>query len=79
MERFTGIKEMPARNWIAETTEEEWIPQHRIKYFNRVDENGDTEVVWDREKRIDKIFGSGWNARDETDIRPEDGDADLTV
>jgi uncharacterized protein (UPF0248 family) len=56
LERFEGIKENSASEWIQnrEVTEEEWIPLHRIKYFKRGE-----EVVWDREKRIDLIFGSG--------------------
>ena len=73
LERFDGIKEMPAHNWISDTTNEEWIPLHRIKYFKRVDENGVSWVVWDREKRIDKIFGSGWNTADGTDFLSEYG------
>jgi uncharacterized protein (UPF0248 family) len=56
LERFEGIKEMPMSKWIRETSDEDFIPQHRIKYFKR---STDGEVVWDREGRIDKIFGSG--------------------
>ena len=43
-------------NWVRETSDEEFIPQQRIRYIKR---NSDGEVVWDREARIDKIFGSG--------------------
>lgn len=42
--------------WIRESTDEEFIPQHRIKYFKR---EGDGEIVWNRDERIDKIFGTG--------------------
>ena len=56
LERFDGIKEMPVDFWIQESTDEEFIPQHRIKYFKRV---GSGEVVWSREGRTDRIFGSG--------------------
>jgi len=56
LERFAGIKEMPMSEWIRETSDEDFIPQHRIKYFKR---SSDGEVVWDREGRLDKIFGSG--------------------
>lgn len=56
MERFEGLKEMPLKMWLTESTEEDFIPQHRIKYFKTID-NGD--VVWNRDERIDKIFGSG--------------------
>ncbi|EXJ90733.1 poly(A) polymerase [Capronia coronata CBS 617.96] len=78
LERFDGIKEMPASSWIAESTEEDWIPQHRIKYFKRTLDNGEREMVWDREKRIDKIFGSGLGSADEADVRSEDGGVRLT-
>ncbi|KAK5051329.1 hypothetical protein LTR84_002981 [Exophiala bonariae] len=77
LERFDGIKETPARNWITEVTEEDWIPQHRIKYFKRVSKDGNSEVVWDRDQRIDKIFGSGENGAAEDDLRSEDGGVDL--
>ena len=56
LERFDGVKEMPWALWLDESTEEDFIPQHRIKYFKRV---GTGEVGWDREGRIDKIFGTG--------------------
>jgi hypothetical protein len=77
-ERFEGIKEMPARNWISESTDEEWIPQHRIKYFKKICEGGDHDIVWDRETRVDKIFGTGAGAsrideNDQVDIASEDG------
>ncbi|KIW70265.1 hypothetical protein PV04_02549 [Phialophora macrospora] len=78
LERFEGIKEMPARSWISESTDEEWIPQHRIKYFKKICEGGDHEIVWDRETRVDKIFGTGAGARcvdenDKVDIASENG------
>lgn len=78
LERFDGIKETPASNWITEVTEEEWIPQHRIKYFKRVAQNGDSKVVWDRDHRIDKIFGSGVSSMAGDDVRSEDGGVGLT-
>ena len=56
LERFAGLKEMPLTLWLDESTEEDFIPQHRIKYFKRA---GTGEVVWDRDERIDKIFRSG--------------------
>lgn len=52
--------EMPLATWVTETSDEDFIPQHRIKYFKR---NTDGEIVWDREARIDKIFGSGLTGR----------------
>lgn len=67
LERFEGIKEMPAQNWISESTNEEWIPQHRIKYFKRVSDDGDAEIVWDRERRVDKVFGSSLQSSDDVE------------
>ncbi|KIY02427.1 uncharacterized protein Z520_02566 [Fonsecaea multimorphosa CBS 102226] len=82
LERFAGVKEIPATNWISEVTEEEWIPQHRIKYFKRLCDDGESEIVCDREKRIDKIFGSGLKVSDsdndeKADILSEDGGVSL--
>lgn len=57
LDRFDGLREMPLDSWVPESTEEEWIPQHRIKYFK--DARGG--VVWHRDQRIDEIFGSGSN------------------
>jgi hypothetical protein len=59
--------------WIKESTDEEWIPQHRIRYFKRLGDRGEgderagvrgdderkEEIVWHRDERIDLIFGSG--------------------
>lgn len=59
LERFEGIMEMPARSWIHESTDEDWIPQHRIKYIKRIDQSGREEIVWNRETKTDKIFRSG--------------------
>lgn len=59
LERFEGIKEMPVVSWIKDFTDEEWIPQHRIKYFKRSVPGADSEIVWDRDARIDTVFGSG--------------------
>lgn len=48
------IKEKPAADWASETTDEEFIPEHRIEYFKR-----DGEIIWDKSSRIDKVFNSG--------------------
>ena len=56
LDRFEGLKEIPVDLWLSETTEEDFVPQHRIQYFKRV---SDGTEVWDREKRIDLVFGSG--------------------
>lgn len=48
------IKEKPAADWSSETTDEEFIPEHRIEYFKR-----SGEVIWDKSSRVDKVFNSG--------------------
>ncbi|RMZ77144.1 hypothetical protein DV737_g4484, partial [Chaetothyriales sp. CBS 132003] len=57
LDRFGGCLERSALSWISDSTDEEWIPQHRIRYFKKV-AAGVEEIVWDRDKRIDKVFGS---------------------
>ncbi|KAJ6258333.1 hypothetical protein Dda_6373 [Drechslerella dactyloides] len=54
-DRFRGVLEMPVDNWRTEASDEEFVPMHRVVYFR---EKGG-EVVWDREKRVDRVFGSG--------------------
>ena len=54
------VMEMDVSAWKGggDFTDEEWIPQHRILYFRRkADEPG--RRIWDREKRLDRLFGSG--------------------
>ena len=54
------VMEMDVSSWKGggDFTDEEWIPQHRILYFRRKgDEPG--RKIWDREKRLDRLFGSG--------------------
>ncbi|KFY98819.1 hypothetical protein V500_01547 [Pseudogymnoascus sp. VKM F-4518 (FW-2643)] len=55
-DRFSGTREIAVDQWKTEQTEEEFIPQHRILYFQR---RSDGVVVWERETRRDDIFGSG--------------------
>ncbi|KAL8806825.1 MAG: hypothetical protein Q9182_001085 [Xanthomendoza sp. 2 TL-2023] len=57
-DRHCGIMWKGVAEWleIKETEEEDFIPQHRIRYFKR---QSDDHVVWDRVKRVDEIFGSG--------------------
>ncbi|KAJ5779987.1 hypothetical protein N7457_005147 [Penicillium paradoxum] len=58
VDRFEGQLEVTMGSWKKETTDEEFIPQHRVLYIRHT--NGD--VVWDRKRRIDKIFWSGNSA-----------------
>ncbi|KAL8847323.1 MAG: hypothetical protein Q9221_007639 [Calogaya cf. arnoldii] len=55
-DRHVGIMWKGVDEWLNTIEEEDFIPLHRIKYFKR---RSDDHVVWDREKRIDDIFGSG--------------------
>ncbi|KAJ0420597.1 hypothetical protein BJY00DRAFT_284115 [Aspergillus carlsbadensis] len=55
-DRFLGEREMPVAQWKAELTDEAFIPGHRILYFRR---KSDGLRVWDRERRVDLVFGSG--------------------
>lgn len=63
LERFEGIKEMPASNWIRDFSDEDWIPMHRVRYVKRVrceeksDAGPEVGVVWDRDGRVD-LFGA---------------------
>ena len=55
-DRHDGVQELCVSLWKSDTTDEEFIPQHRIKYFKR---KSDGVVVWDRFMRLDLVFGSG--------------------
>ena len=54
------VMEMDVSSWKGggDFTDEEWIPQHRILYFRRKGDEPERRV-WDREKRLDRLFGSG--------------------
>lgn len=57
VDRHLGPMEKALEDWsVAGVEEEEFIPRHRVMYFKRI---SDDHIVWDREKRIDEIFGSG--------------------
>lgn len=59
-DRFLGVMQMGLEKWIGhrkDETDEEWVPLHRVVWVKRVSDGG--AVVWDRERRIDTIFGSG--------------------
>lgn len=54
---------------VREVMDVEFIPMHRIRWFKRVTAEGEgggdgqglgmeEEVVWHRDERIDRIFGS---------------------
>ncbi|KAJ5581534.1 hypothetical protein N7535_000154 [Penicillium sp. DV-2018c] len=58
VDRFEGQLEITMGSWKKETTDEEFIPQHRVLYIRHTD----GEIVWDRRRRIDNIFWSGNSA-----------------
>lgn len=58
LDRFEGELQVEFTAWKKESTHEEFIPQHRVLYIKTA--NG--EVIWDRRRRIDKIFNSGNSA-----------------
>jgi uncharacterized protein (UPF0248 family) len=59
-DRFLGVKEIELGRWKSEQTDLEFIPMHRIVWLRRKgDDNEDGKIVWDREKRLDLICGSG--------------------
>ncbi|PKY09229.1 hypothetical protein P168DRAFT_278731 [Aspergillus campestris IBT 28561] len=60
-DRFEGRLELGLGSWKRETTDEEFIPQHRIIYIKRI---SDGDVVWDKRRRVDKVFLSGNSAFD---------------
>ncbi|KAF3909976.1 hypothetical protein ABW20_dc0108024 [Dactylellina cionopaga] len=55
-DRFRGVLEIGVDKWKTEMSDEEFVPMHRVVYFR---DRKTGEVVWDREKRVDRIFGSG--------------------
>ena len=63
-DRFLGVKETELGKWKTEQTDEEFIPMHRIVWVRRKGEDGG-EIVWDRRKKADLIFGSGVSQKSE--------------
>lgn len=58
------IMEKPAAEWAKDTTDEEFIPEHRIEYFKQYSPGGNQEILWDKSSRLDRIFQHGGNRRD---------------
>ena len=53
------IQEKSVASWVRETTDDLFIPEHRIVWFKRCPANGEEVIVWDRASKIDRIFGEG--------------------
>lgn len=78
---LSAIQEIDVSLWKGggDTTDEEWIPQHRIEYFRRKDEGG--RKIWHRSRRLDRLFGSGvQQADDDSDAEepPPQNESDLS-
>ena len=66
LDRFVGVIERPftSFDWTMDLCDVESgknpsaVPQHRIQYFKYKD-----VTVWDKEKRLDVIFGSTGDAK----------------
>lgn len=54
-DRHAGLMESPVESWITESTEETFVPMHRIR---AVKKKSTGMVVWHREERIDLISGT---------------------
>ncbi|QIW99490.1 hypothetical protein AMS68_005008 [Peltaster fructicola] len=50
LDRFDGLKWMLLEDWGRAVEEEDFIPEHRIQQYRRVD---DGQIVWDRSRKID--------------------------
>ena len=50
------IQEKPVAAWVRETTDDLFIPEHRIRWFKRCPVNGGEVLVWDKVLKIDRIF-----------------------
>ena len=68
LDRFIGIQEQPitAFSWEDLSTVDNTvlaIPKHRIQYFKYK-----TQIVWDKNKRLDLMFGSTGNDQTISDV-----------
>ncbi|KAF2138294.1 uncharacterized protein K452DRAFT_311656 [Aplosporella prunicola CBS 121167] len=55
-DRFDGIVEISLDAWRTDSTDDDFIPLHRVSYVKR---KRDDHIVWWREGRRDELFGSG--------------------
>jgi len=79
LDRFTGLVSMPLAEFAAAGCEDSgrdvWIPQHRIRqiYYRQ-------SVVWDKEAKLDYVFGStGYKGSIVDYIRHVDDQPELTT
>ena len=57
LDRFEGLMWLPLEQWGRATEEEDFIPEHRIRVFRRVEKGSVGTVVWDREERVCELDG----------------------
>lgn len=57
LDRFEGLKWMPLEKWGREVEEEDFVPEHRIRVFRRLEAGGARKVVWEREGRVCELGG----------------------
>lgn len=61
VDRMNGPMEKPVEDFRSIASGGD-VPEHRIVYFRRVSQNDPTsfgDIIWDRDGRVDRIFGSG--------------------
>jgi len=67
-DRFVGIMEGPFELWAnRDLTEETFIPWHRVQYFKIGD-----KILWDKKKKIDLIFHTFGNPKEEEEKKIEE-------
>ena len=52
------VQEKPVAAWVTETTDDLFIPEHRIVWFKRCLPEGGEVLVWDKAQKIDRIFAN---------------------
>jgi uncharacterized protein (UPF0248 family) len=50
------IQEKLVAAWVTETTDDLFIPEHRIVWFKKCPPHGGEVLVWDKAQKIDRIF-----------------------
>ncbi|KAJ4456933.1 putative Endonuclease/exonuclease/phosphatase domain protein [Paratrimastix pyriformis] len=57
LDRFDGMQDANFATFVPPPEGE--IPWHRVYFFDRITEFGTRERIWDRDARVDRVFGSG--------------------
>ena len=57
LDRHTVVpQEKPVAFWATDTTDDLFIPEHRILYFKRCPASGEELLMWHKAEKIDRIF-----------------------